>query len=694
MSLRRSTRRTVILLLSITLALAAVITLTAPMRAQEPPSPVEQVQANPDATKRRLPTTMLWPTAPDDTYAVELSGDITSATGTPGALIEFTVTVVNMGDVQDTYDFTLTNSGTWLTTLGTPTVTLDPGIPYLLPVQVEVPTDAVAGESVILTVTATSSGDPGVSNDIDLLATAVASPTCTGCDPIIIESESDSGSYMSTITATAEINSLAETSGLIAPFRINGTIAQDPTRWDPFDDLGDHLLIFTDTIPAGALRVVAEILSTTAPDADLYLGFDDNDDGLPQSSEVLCAPFLLGSSEYCSLEEPQGGVWWVIVQASYASGDGVDAVEVAWAVIDEDNIDNEALGVNGPSSVPAGQPLDLTLEYDLASFNPEPGDVFYGGFSIGSEPGNPTDIDNIVPVDVRYLGGPPQILLTPHQISVTLPLGEQSEQSLTIANSGGDRTLHWDIGEDAQTLSGPATSHEIVRDGSFELGSPNPYWFEGGDFVPPLCSPGLCGQDYARSGDWYAWFGGFGVTNTNWISQNVTIPTAPTALLSFYLFMNGNPGQNMGQFQVLIDGNPVATYDEDSVANFLYGYERAAIDISVYADGNTHELMFIFHEISATGIVDDVSIEVDVSLTCITPQEVSWLSLSTHSGAIPPGDSDEVEVHLDTDGLAPGAYNASLCIASDDPETPLRQVPVTLTVRHISYLPVIVQLGE
>ena len=184
------------------------------------------------------------------------------------------------------------------------------------------------------------------------------------------------------------------------------------------------------------------------------------------------------------------------------------------------------------------------------------------------------------------------------------------------------------------------------------------------------------------------------MTNTTWISQNVTIPSAQTALLSFYLFVNGNPGQEMGQFQVLIDGHAVATYDEQNVTEFLYGYERAAVDISAYADGNTHELMFVFDEINATGVVDDVSIEIDVSLTCVVPQAVTWLSLSAYNGATAPGASDEVEVHLDASGLAPGTHNATLCIESDDPDMPLHQLPVTLTVTHIAYLPVISNSGE
>jgi len=696
MALASSTRRTLIVLLSIMLTLTVLVTLTALVKAQEAPT-VEGTMdppAVPAAVKRRLAAQLPSSAHIDATYGVQLTSTMTSATGAPGTLIEFTVDVVNIGTEQDSYTLTLMNSGTWTSTLAVTSVTLDPSTPFFLNVDVEVPADAMAGDSNLLTVTATSAGDPGVSDAIDLLATAIAPSLCQGCDPVVIETEMATGSHTMALTTTHEIAVLTEASGLVAPTLIEGAIAQDPTRYDPFDDLGDHLFIMTDTVPAGALRLVVEILASEAPDADLYVGYDEDGDGLPEAAEIRCVPFLLGSFEQCSIEEPQPGVWWVLVQASYASGAGNDTLDIAWAVLDNVDIDNDALNISGPDSVPAGQPFTLDLNYDLDALNPEPGDVFYGGFSLGSQASSPTDVDNIVPVDVRYLGGPPQISIAPDSLDVLLPLGGESQHALSIANIGGDRMLKWQIAEDGGESLAPETSHEIVRDGSFELGSPNPYWDEGGDFLPPLCSPDWCGLDAARSGEWYAWFGGFGTTNTTWISQSVTIPSAQTALLSFYFSANANPSQEMGEFRVLIDGNPVAIYDENNVADFLYGYERADVDISAFADGNSHELMFVFNEIDSTGLVDDVSIEVDTSLTCIVPEAITWLSLSAQAGVTPPTASSEVEIHLDAGGLAPGTYSATLCIESDDPDTPLSQVPVTLDVRHFLYLPAVFGAGE
>lgn len=65
---------------------------------------------------------------------------------------------------------------------------------------------------------------------------------------------------------------------------------------------------------------------------------------------------------------------------------------------------------------------------------------------------------------------------------------------------------------------------------------------------------------------------------------------------------------------------------------------------------------------------------------CSSHDDVPWLSVSPDNGTIIPLDSDIVDVSFDSSGLDPDDYTANLCISSDDPETPVLQVPVTLTV--------------
>lgn len=65
---------------------------------------------------------------------------------------------------------------------------------------------------------------------------------------------------------------------------------------------------------------------------------------------------------------------------------------------------------------------------------------------------------------------------------------------------------------------------------------------------------------------------------------------------------------------------------------------------------------------------------------CQTPSAVSWLDVDPPAGTTLPGVTDTITVALDSTGLSGGAWIGSLCINSNDPEMPLVDVPVRLTV--------------
>src|SRR5690606_32589248 len=55
---------------------------------------------------------------------------------------------------------------------------------------------------------------------------------------------------------------------------------------------------------------------------------------------------------------------------------------------------------------------------------------------------------------------------------------------------------------------------------------------------------------------------------------------------------------------------------------------------------------------------------------CDNPTDISWLSVSPAAGTTAPGASSDVTVTFDTTGLAPGEYEALLCVDSNDPVNP------------------------
>ena len=116
------------------------------------------------------------------------------------------------------------------------------------------------------------------------------------------------------------------------------------------------------------------------------------------------------------------------------------------------------------------------------------------------------------------------------------------------------------------------------------------------------------------------------------------------------------------------------------------------VDLSAYADGGSHTLEF-HSEIFATNgtgtnfFVDDVAIDVSAPPpVCSSVNDISWVTVNPISGTIAYDSSEDVQVSFDTTGLSVGStYTGTLCVTSNDPDSPLIAVPLTLTVASQSY---------
>ena len=61
-------------------------------------------------------------------------------------------------------------------------------------------------------------------------------------------------------------------------------------------------------------------------------------------------------------------------------------------------------------------------------------------------------------------------------------------------------------------------------------------------------------------------------------------------------------------------------------------------------------------------------------------EDCPWLTEVPDAGSISPSDSDNVTVTVDTTGLNPGEYHAIIEVESNDPDEPIIEIPVNLTV--------------
>ncbi len=300
-------------------------------------------------------------------------------------------------------------------------------------------------------------------------------------------------------------------------------------------------------------------------------------------------------------------------------------------------------------------------------------------------------------------GGEPEIEVDPMFMSSTQNTNTVVNQTLTISNTG-TANLDWDIFEDEsaapvsspERLGPPAPANhgdsritptaDVIQDGGFEAGTPNPFWNEfSTNFGTPLCDAvcGTGGGTGPHSGSWWAWFGGItGVSETGSVDQDVVIPVG-TAVLSFWLEIP--VADTTGFMNVEIDNNVLATYTEADQGAYAT-YQLVAIDVSAYADGGSHNVEFYSTTDAGAGplnfFVDDVVLDSEAQQDCDAVDDIPWLSVSPDNGTTAPGGATGVTVTFDSTGMAAGTYTGNLCINSNDADEPLTVVPVEMIVEQ------------
>jgi hypothetical protein len=105
------------------------------------------------------------------------------------------------------------------------------------------------------------------------------------------------------------------------------------------------------------------------------------------------------------------------------------------------------------------------------------------------------------------------------------------------------------------------------------------------------------------------------------------------------------------------DGSPVLQVD------------RSSFDVTVPLGADTTEIMTVSNPGNAPLI-----------WSLFENPEVEWLASSPMAGILDPGFNEEVRVTLDTGELAPGTYETSLVVCSNDSGQDTATVPVSLTV--------------
>lgn len=187
-------------------------------------------------------------------------------------------------------------------------------------------------------------------------------------------------------------------------------------------------------------------------------------------------------------------------------------------------------------------------------------------------------------------------------------------------------------------LPGYASNFEatdMIEDGSFEGATPNAFWNETStNFGTPLCDAGSCGTGAGtagpNTGTWWAWFGGAGAgaVETGTVDQDVTLTDGNTVILEYFFWIGADSGF-MDPFEVEIDGANQKTIFSDDAA-FAAGYTMDMIDISAFADGGTHNLLFRGGH-SASGSTNFNLDDISLTITAPPPPPPGGVEIPTLS---------------------------------------------------------------
>jgi subtilisin-like proprotein convertase family protein len=320
-----------------------------------------------------------------------------------------------------------------------------------------------------------------------------------------------------------------------------------------------------------------------------------------------------------------------------------------------------------------------------------------------------------------------EIDVTPASLDFTVPADSTSDGTLTIGNTGlGD--LNWSIDEDSTPGAAPVAAS----------------WHEDFDTY-------ATGQDLHGVGGWKGWDNTPGASASTSAAQAASAPNSVAILggsdlvhefnytsgtvdliawqyipsdfsgQSYFILLNtySDGGPYNWSDQLMFDSGTGLVTNDGGVSGGSMPYItdqwvqiRFEIDLDANTQGVYYNNTLLFsgtwtEEISgggaaAFGAIDLFANNASViyyddmhalvpEVSCDAPEDIPWLSVSPTSGTTSPSSSDDVTVSVDTTGLTNGeTYEAALCINSNDADTPLVVVPVTLMVTDYNiYLPII-----
>ncbi|HYF62795.1 MAG TPA: S8 family serine peptidase, partial [Herpetosiphonaceae bacterium] len=134
-------------------------------------------------------------------------------------------------------------------------------------------------------------------------------------------------------TTVAASNLTFREYGLVPASELTQQVDEDSDNGSVYDDFTDGTVVKTVTVPAGAVRLVAEIYESEPADVDLYVLRDANNDGIPTEDEEVCVSATAAVDEYCDISDPTPGSYIIIAQNWQGTDDQPDSITLATGVV-------------------------------------------------------------------------------------------------------------------------------------------------------------------------------------------------------------------------------------------------------------------------------------------------------------------------------------------------------------------------
>lgn len=511
----------------------------------------------------------------------------------------------------------------------------------------------------------------------------------------------------------------AELSGLAEGTIYTDSLSVDPTNGDPYDNTNDGTVRYVTMTVSSAARLVAEVVASEATDIDLYVGTGDT----PSAATQVCASTTSSFIEYCNLNDPADGTWWVLVQNWAASGAPPDAITFVTAVVP--TADAGDWSVTGPN-VAFGDPLTATIGWNEPAF--EIGDYWYGDFTLGTNPGAP---GNIARINADFeVNGIPVIDTDATSYATSQASGGAITYTFAISNIG-TANLNWTINEDNNSFA------KTVQGGLLYDNGPLITAVGGGaggadesTITTGLTAFGLSHSVAANTRvadqftvtDAAGWtinsftFYGYqtnsatspstftGVNYNIWdgppsdANSSIIYTSAPNALVDsvwsniYRVAAAGNGNTQRPIMTNTASGGfylPQGTYwvdwqSDGSLASGPWAPPITIVGQTTTGDGEQFNAGAWGPALDSTfpqGFPFQVHGTVGgASQPCDLTSPINWATAVPNNGTTAPGDATDVDLIIDATGLTAGDYSGYLCINSNDLVTPLITVPVSLTV--------------